>query len=307
MSKDTNYRRGSSVGALILIVLGVLFLYANLRGLDPWPLVSRWWPLLLILLGLGKLWDHFRQRSDPDAAGATGLTGGAIAVLILLLFFGVALSRGVGTRRNVHEVESVERRGAESVRVQIEMGAGELKVAGGATKLLEAAFDYSGAEGKPKVAYDVTGNQGQLTVTQSGGRVHIGRTHNNWDVRLANDVPLELKIEMGAGQGTLRLGGLLLTKLNVEMGAGQATVDLTGDWKKDLDANIEGGVGSATIRLPRNVGVRVHATGGIGSINARGLRREADAYVNEAYGKSAVTLRLNIEGGVGEINLELGS
>jgi hypothetical protein len=187
------------------------------------------------------------------------------------------------------------------------MAAGELKVAGGASKLLEADFDYSEAEGKPNVAYNVTGNQGQLSITQSGEGVHFGRTHNNWNLRFANDVPMELKIEMGAGQGNLRLGGLLLTKLNLEMGAGQVTVDLTGDWKRDIDADIQGGVGAATIRLPNNVGVRVHAAGGIGSINAHGLEREGDAYVNDAYGKSAVTLRLNIEGGIGTINLVSGS
>jgi hypothetical protein len=300
------YRRGSLVGALLLVGLGVLFLYANLRGLNPWPLVSQWWPLLLILLGLGKLWDFMRQRSHPEAAGTPWLSGGAIAVLILLLVFGVALSRGLGTGREHHEVEAVDRRAGESVRMQIKMGAGELKLAGGATKLLEANFDYSEAEGKPKVSYDVSGNRGELSVTQTGAGVHFGRTHNTWDMRLANDVPLELKIEMGAGQGDLRLRGLLLTKLDIEMGAGQLTADLTGDWKKDLDANIQGGVGTATIRLPKNAGVRVRAAGGIGSINVRGLKREGDEYVNDVYGKASVTLRLNIEGGVGEINLEGG-
>lgn len=224
-------------------------------------------------------------------------------IILLVFLVGVALSRKGGTPREVHQVESVERQSAESVRVRIEMGAGELKLSGGASKLLEADFDYSGAEGKPDVRYDVTGNQGHLTITQAGAGVHFGRTRNNWDMRLANDVPMELKIEMGAGQGSLRLGGLLLTKLDVEMGAGQATVDLTGNWKKDLDAKIEGGVGTATIRLPKNVGVRVHAAGGIGSINAHGLEREGDVYVNDAYGKSPVTLRLNVAGGVGTINL----
>ena len=217
---------------------------------------------------------------------------------------GVALSRKGGAPREVHQVEAVDRQGAESVRIQIEMGAGELNVAGGANKLLEADFRYSEVEGKPKVVYDVSGKQGRLTISQRGTGIHLGRTHNDWNIYLANDVPMELKIEMGAGRGALALGGLLLTKLDVEMGAGQATVDLTGDWKKDLDARIEGGVGTATIWLPKNVGVRVHAAGGIGSINVRGLEREGDAYVNDAYGKSPLTLRLNIEGGVGTINLE---
>ena len=126
MSKDTIYRPGSIVGALLLVGLGALFLYANLRGLNPWPLVSRWWPLLLILLGLGKMWDYYRQRSHPDGAGVTGLTGGVIAVLIVLivlLLFGLALRRERGTQRNVRRFESVERQGAESVRVRIEMPA----------------------------------------------------------------------------------------------------------------------------------------------------------------------------------------
>ena len=49
--------------------------------------------------------------------------------------------------------------------------------------------------------------------------------------------------------------------------------------------------------------VRVHATGGIGSISAGGLKSEGDEYVNELYGKSPVTLRLDVAGGVGNIEL----
>ena len=89
------------------------------------------------------------------------------------------------------------------------------------------------------------------------------------------------------------------------MGAGEATVDLTGNWKSDVAAQIHGGVGRATLRLPRDVGVYVIAHGGLGAINASGFRKQGDAYVNDLYEKSPVTLNLEIEGGVGEINLEL--
>jgi hypothetical protein len=37
------------------------------------------------------------------------------------------------------------------------------------------------------------------------------------------------------------------------------------------------------------VGVRVRAEGGLGKINAEGLQREGDSYVNDAYGDSDVT------------------
>ena len=97
---------------------------------------------------------------------------------------------------------------------------------------------------------------------------------------------------MGAGEGDLRLRDLDLTNLAVNMGAGRVEVDFTGDRKKDLLADIEGGVGQAVIRLPRKIGVVVHASGGIGTIDASGLKHDGDQYTNDAYGKSPVTIHL---------------
>lgn len=46
----------SKIGALILIVLGILFLLSNL-GLIPQirPLLAQWWPLILIVVGAALL------------------------------------------------------------------------------------------------------------------------------------------------------------------------------------------------------------------------------------------------------------
>jgi hypothetical protein len=88
------------------------------------------------------------------------------------------------------------------------------------------------------------------------------------------------------------------------MGAGKTTVDLTGDYAQDFDASIQGGVGEATVLLPSEVGVKAKAQGGIGKINAEGLKRVGDSYVNDAYGESDVTLSVDVQGGVGQINLE---
>ncbi len=114
---------------------------------------------------------------------------------------------------------------------------------------------------------------------------------------------MELKVNMGAGRGNLRLRDVSLTRLEMNLGAGQADVDLTGDRKADLRADIEGGVGEANIRLPKNVGVVVNASGGIGTIDTHGLKHDGDEYTNEAYGKSPVTIHLKVEGGIGRISL----
>lgn len=301
-------RRPSIGASLVLIAIGLLLLLANLRpDFHVLPVLARYWPLILIFLGLGKLWDYSQQSRYSD--GRAHVSGAAIALLTIVIIVGVALARGRGgLRGNVqHKTEIVELQGAESVRATIEMPAGELKISGGASRLLEADFDYAESEGDPHAEYTVAGKQGDLNVTQiqpHDMHVHMLGRQNTWSLRLNDDVPMELSLHMGAGQGDLRLQGLSLTRLEVHVGAGQLTLDLRGDWKKNLDTEIHGGVGSATIRLPKNVGVRVNATGGIGAISAGGLRRDGDEYVNEAYGKSPVTLRVDIRGGIGEISLQ---
>ncbi len=304
MGETRGPRRGSIGGALVLIAIGLVLLYLNLRpDLDAWSIISQWWPLILIFWGLGKMLDYFWTRQHPESASG-GISGGTVALIVLLVIFGVALARGRGSRQMIHETQAVERQGAESVTAKLQMGAGDLNISGGSARLLDADFNYDGSQGKPRITYEASGGRGSLNIDQPGPNVHIGKTRNNWDLRFSNDVPLELRLQMGAGQGDLRLRGTSLTSLDVNMGAGRLSVDLTGDWKKDVQVSIHGGVGTARIRLPKNVGVRVHATGGIGTIDTNGLEREGGEYVNAAYGKSPVTMRVNVEGGVGMIELD---
>jgi hypothetical protein len=89
------------------------------------------------------------------------------------------------------------------------------------------------------------------------------------------------------------------------MGAGKTTVDLTGDYARGFDATIQGGVGQATILLPSEIGVKAKAEGGLGTIDAEGLEKVDDSYVNDAYGESDTNLNVDITGGVGEINLKV--
>jgi hypothetical protein len=203
------------------------------------------------------------------------------------------------------ESRSVKLGDAKSARVEIDMPAGELSVGSGAKELLEADFSYRNPSSRPEVEYNVSAGQGRLTIRQHGSVHGRGGGHNKWDLQLSNKVPLELKVDQGAGRARLTLRGLSLSRLDLDLGAGETIVDLSGDWKNDLTANIDGGVGRATVRLPSEVGVRATAHGGIGAINVRGLKKEGDAYVNEAYGKSPITVKVQVNGGVGEINLEL--
>ena len=299
--------RRSLVFPIVLIAIGALFLYANWRpAFDPWPILRTYWPLILIFIGLGKMWDSARRRKPGEPVGTSlGATVGVLAfifVLMALFWHGRAFSRDRDTWQ--HQTETVQRQNANSVHVSLQTSSGELNVSGGGKELLDAEFDYSRSYSAPRTEYNVTDGVGRLEISQEDHTpVHFGSAHNEWNLRFSNEVPLELKAEMGAGRGNLRLHDLPITRLDVSMGAGQVDMDLTGDRKNDLIANLEGGVGQATVRLPKNVGVVVQASGGIGSINAHGLKHDGDEYTNEAYGKTPATIHLKVEGGIGEIRL----
>jgi len=184
--------------------------------------------------------------------------------------------------------------------------AGEFSLEGGARDLMEGYFEYNVDQWKPEVDYFVSGQKGRLTVEQTGRTgIPLGDSKNRWDVNLSQDVPIDLKIDLGAGEGHLDLRGLDLRDLDIDMGVGELTVDLTGDLKENLKVNIDGGIGSATIYLSEDVGVRVKVDGGIGSVDARGLHKNDHTYTNDAYGESEISINIEIDAGIGSIDLRL--
>jgi hypothetical protein len=60
-------RSRSIVGPVILIVIGLMFLLSNL-GLIPHvgQLIATWWPVILIIVGVGLLIERNAIRRDRD-------------------------------------------------------------------------------------------------------------------------------------------------------------------------------------------------------------------------------------------------
>ena len=230
-------------------------------------------------------------------------------ILISLILFTLVLAN-CRSRAQVGELQtesqSVELGDATSVQVEINMGAGNLQVTGGADKLLESDFVYNVARLKPEVRY----TDGTLVVEQpdtNGLPVLQGITdfHNEWSLRLSDSAPMDLSVKLGAGSSNLNLAGLSLTGLDISLGAGEYTIDLSGDWTRDLDVTIDTGAANIRLRLPRNVGVRVQLEAGPHTIQTTDLTQDGDVYTNAAYGVSDVTMQVDMETGIGQINLEV--
>lgn len=204
------------------------------------------------------------------------------------------------------ESQSVELGDAKAVRGEINFGAGDLEMTGGAEKLVEADFNYNVARLKPEIKY----TDGEFVISQPGNEGlpdlrGLTDFRNEWDLRFNDEVPMHLRLDIGAGNSDLQLAGLSLIGLDISLGAGISTVDLRGDWERDLDVSIDAGATNVTLQLPREVGVRVEVDRGPTVINAPGMTKNGNIYTNAAYGVSEVTLEVDLSTGIGWINLEV--
>ena len=191
----------------------------------------------------------------------------------------------------------------ERANVELNMAAGELKLRGGASKILEGRFEYNVDAWKPLVKSSINGSHAIITVRQPE---HV-RMHGNaryvWDLQLNDRLLLDLALHCGAGQARMNLGSLALRHIEVHMGAGQVDLDLRGKPAHDYDVKISGGVGQANVLLPQDVGIWAEAHGGIGSINVTGLDKHGDHWENDLYDKAKVNVRVEVNGGIGEIRI----
>lgn len=323
------HRRGGFAGAIILIFLGLLFLAWNYRpDFNPWPVLWRYWPLILIFLGIGKIWDSYSNSHHPgDVPTSVGITVAWIALLVLFI---IAVWHGGRSRWSDydgrpysgwgwnggrwnwdrrawgppgHDTQSVDAQGAKSVSADVNMPAGEIILSGGSSHLLDADFQYTSGYEKPNVTYEVSGGHGQLDVVQNSHGPEFGSRDDEWTLRFGN-VPLDLKLNLGAGHNDIRLNGMSVSHLEIHIGAGQLDLDLTGEQNNRMQTDIEGGVGQASIRIPQGQCVRAEASGGIGSISAPGMQRQDGAYVSAACKSGAPEMDMTVHGGIGQINLE---
>jgi uncharacterized protein DUF2154 len=199
-----------------------------------------------------------------------------------------------------HETKTLDLDKSEVTRAELKLGAGEMRVGGGAAKLMEGNFDYNDPGSKPQVEYHSTGVRSDIEIQPSGTAQH---GESKWDVRFNDSVGMDLVVKMGAGEAHLNLGSLNLRSVAFDLGAGQVEADFRGHPKRSYDVRINGGVGQATIHLPKSVGISATAAGGIGEIHVSGLEKRNDRWINPGHENDPVNIRLDVKGGIGQIDV----
>jgi hypothetical protein len=257
-------------------------------------------------------------REDAARRRATGrrrILGVGLAALALAATIGGGIA---AASEETVETRSVALDGASRAAVELDMDFGDLAVraeTAGSANLMVAEFAFDEEDWRPSVEYAVAGDEGRLKVGQpgDGGDLDLGdiddvfqNEGNRWEVALSPDVPVDLAIDLDSGAADLDLGGLNLSGLDVDQEVGELRLDLSGVApSQDVDASVRVEAGDVEVVVPAGVGVRIDADTGAGDVDAEGFERDGDAYVNAAYGEAEVTIRIEVDAAVGEVDLKV--
>ncbi|MBI3698735.1 MAG: DUF4097 family beta strand repeat protein [Acidobacteria bacterium] len=273
-------RRGSLVGPLIILLLGVIFLIGNLRpDLSLWRLFARYWPFLLIFWGVGRLVEYAVARAGGRAM-SRGLGGGEIFLIILICIAGTSFSavertdwrigrlghRGLEVfGENFDFTTQYDRRVPPNATVLIQNLQGNVRVVGAdstdkmaiTSRKSVKAFDRSAAEQADK--------ETPLEITEQGGQILVRTNQDRMSGNRRVSADLEISVPKSAA---LRLEGRY------------------GDWDvKDVAGPVEVTSANAGVRLSnitKNVRVDlrrsdiVRATQVKGSVEITGRGRDIE-------------------------------
>lgn len=287
---------------ILLIAAGILLLLGRV-GLFDWNLafgILQLWPLLLIAVGADILTQGRYRAIVVIAAVIVGA----------VMWRAPAWSPLSGTPADVQTIE-YPLDNARSAEIDIDHGVGVLSIddlARGDDALLIGTIATGRGE-TLDADYRIDNGVAELDLRseQRGTGFSVGRRGQDrrWDLQVARDLPIELKIDTGVGESTLDLRDVTLTGLDLNAGVGEVFLVLpeTGGFEAKVDA----GVGEITVRIPRELEVLMEVETGLGRVNVIGSWiREGDEYRSDGYdgASSDERILLDISGGVGQIRVE---
>ncbi len=293
---------GVALWGSFLLVLGTVFILQTTDAL-PWTLwveLWRFWPAVLIVAGIALLMRRSSfwlvtlvslvafggsvgiaigqhgpvVEANVTSAFVTVPLGDATSADVIIDFDAVAVDIGSlpAASSNLAEIESDEINGQPRLRLDT------ADLSGGVTELHLRTADLSFS------AFDWDGTDGW----------------SRWQIDLARGIPLDLQIELAAGDVDVDLTELDVTRLTVDMAAGSLEVFLPAA-AGDTEVVIDAAAANVVIRVPDGVAARITADAAFGAtdIDTRRFPRKGGGYESDDYAdaENRVDITINVSFG----------
>jgi len=259
--------RGAYFWGGILVLFGLLFLLSNLGLLGTINLWNIIGPVFLVLLGL---WLIIGMVFKP-------------------------------TRKS--EQAQIPLQGLRTVALQINHGAGRLRISPGAANenLLEGTFTggLDRKEHQQGDHLDLT-----LSVPSHFFYWNWGAAGLEWNIKLNSQVSIDLEVNFGAGEIRLDLSGLDVSQLVLKTGASGNEIFLPS--REGLTrVRIEAGVSAINIHVPQDVAARIKTETGLAGVTIDRKRFPHQGGVSQSaeYDIAARKAEIKVSAGVGSVDI----
>jgi hypothetical protein len=261
---DALYQGDGYVGAVLVIGIGNIFLMGNLGYInaDPWNMLLRFWPVLLVAAGLDLV---IGRRSVISALLGILLGLGLIAGILWgggVLYPGTA---PLGKTENIN----ITLQAANKANVAILDTVGELQVAGPTepANLLEGVLHRSSGE-QLSQNYVVRDGRGDLklenrSISISTPFSYTGSGNSRWEMRLNSAIPIDLTTRMIIGQQVTDLTNLKVVSITSQTIIGEQIITLP---RAALHGDVKVVIGSLVLMVPRGMRISISADTGLTSI-----------------------------------------
>ncbi len=286
------------VFGILLLLLGALLLLQT-TGVVSWGLwleLARFWPVALIAGGVSILLG----RRFPVLASL-------VAILLLVGAVGAAAFFFVADEESFVSEFSEPLNGAEFLELEVEFGAGELRISdlpAGSTDLLQARLSGHGSNAEVVSRVTRSENRAEVKLENVQDSLFNLNINRKLEVKIARDVEIDLLIQSGAGDISIDLERLRVTNLDIEAGA--VSADLTTPATAGFtDATIGIGAASLEVTVPEDVAARIRVDAGMSSVDIDDRFPKVNG-LHESPGYDTAEHRLNLEvvGGAASIEVE---
>jgi len=305
---EERHYRPSLVGPLMLIGAGVVLLL-NQAGLLPWNVWAtlwRFWPVVLVLLGIEILVGV--TRSKPVYLAALLLSAIILVGTVAYATYASQLGNLFPAGQTEQVVEAMH--DADRGDVTLKLAAGTLLVNAlqDSPNFLEGTLQYG--RNSRQAVRTATYEAGALSFTLEAGNRNgsfwspFDPLGERWELGLTPRVPIHLTVTSGAGDMQLDLTDLQVTDLELKGGAGRTSIRLpqAARW---TSGSIAAGVGEIEIIVPPELGIHMRISKGLGAVRVQNPRMasEGEYYWTDGWDTAENRADLTIQAGVGAISI----
>ncbi|HQI41872.1 MAG: hypothetical protein B6D44_09875 [Ignavibacteriales bacterium UTCHB2] len=296
---------------VFFLAIGVLLLLGNYTNFSfSWDTVWKFWPTVLVLIGISILVKNKTGKIIVAALAALVLAFtiyASVSATTNLFNNDFELNFGEGTP--LYDTTYFSKEYTDSVKTAVlnfSAGAGNFKILGSTEKLFDFTSEGSKNNYDLKMKLDEDNSHADIQFKMKNTKFNLGTKNykNLVEMSLNTKPDWELNFGIGAASVDLDLTPYKISKLDIDMGAAKLKIKL-GDLSEVTRVDIDAGASDIEILIPDSVGCEINSDAALSNRNYEGfVKTNKDIYRNEDFDKYSKKIYIDIDCGVSSIEVK---